>query len=85
MDVIVIPNLTFPSYLPDVTNNPLHGFEAAKNPNLPDPNGDSNSLFTTNRTATFMGPSLNLLSVNNVVAGATYQVSAYVLLDTGEG
>ena len=29
-------NLTFPSYLPDVTNNPLHGFEAAKNPNLPD-------------------------------------------------
>ena len=28
-------NLTFPSYLPDVTNNPLHGFEAAKNPNLP--------------------------------------------------
>ena len=28
-------NLAFPSYLPDVTNNPLHGFEAAKNPNLP--------------------------------------------------
>ena len=28
-------NLTFPLYLPDVTNNPLHGFEAAKNPNLP--------------------------------------------------
>jgi hypothetical protein len=27
-----------------------------------------------------MGPSLNLLSVPNVVAGATYQVSAYVLL-----
>ena len=32
-------NLTFPSYLPDVTNNPLHGFEAAKNPNLPGANG----------------------------------------------
>ena len=32
-------NLTFPSYLPDVTNNPLHGFEAAKNPNLPDGDG----------------------------------------------
>ena len=32
-------NLAFPSYLPDVTNNPLHGFEAAKNPNLPDANG----------------------------------------------
>ena len=29
-------NLSFPSYLPDATNNPLHGFEAAKNPNLPD-------------------------------------------------
>ena len=28
----------------------------------------------------YMGPSLNLLSVNNIVAGATYQVSAYVLL-----
>ena len=32
-------NLTFPSYLPDVTNNPLHGFEAAKNPNLPGASG----------------------------------------------
>ena len=32
-------NLTFPSYLPDVTNNPLHGFEAAKNPNLAGANG----------------------------------------------
>ena len=32
-------NLTFPSYLPDVTNNPLHGFESSKNPNLVDPNG----------------------------------------------
>ena len=25
-------NLAFPAYLPDVTNNPLHGFEAAKIP-----------------------------------------------------
>ncbi len=32
-------NLTFPSYLPDVTNNPLHGFESSKNPNLLDSNG----------------------------------------------
>lgn len=47
---------------------------------IADPNGDTHSLLTTNRTATYMGPSLNLLSVNNVVAGATYQVSAYVLL-----
>jgi hypothetical protein len=32
-------NLTFPSYLPDVTNNPLHGFESSKNPNLSDASG----------------------------------------------
>jgi endo-1,4-beta-xylanase len=38
------------------------------------------SLLITNRTATYMGPSLELLNVNNVVAGATYQVSLYVLL-----
>jgi endo-1,4-beta-xylanase len=49
-------------------------------PPIPDPNGDAQSLLVTNRTATYMGPSLNLLSVNNVVAGATYQVTAYVLL-----
>lgn len=47
---------------------------------VPDPNNDTNGLLVTNRTASFMGPSLNLLSVNNVVAGATYQISAYVLL-----
>jgi endo-1,4-beta-xylanase len=49
-------------------------------PPIPDPNGDALSLLTTNRTAGYMGPSLNLLSVPNVAAGATYQVSAYVLL-----
>jgi endo-1,4-beta-xylanase len=49
-------------------------------PPVMDPNGDALSLLTSNRTATYMGPSLNLLSVNNVVAGATYQISAYVLL-----
>lgn len=49
-------------------------------PPVPDPNGDARSLLVTNRTAGFMGPSLNLLSVPNVVAGATYQVTAYVLL-----
>jgi hypothetical protein len=32
-------NLSFPAYLPDATNNPLHGFEAAKNPNLPNTGG----------------------------------------------
>jgi endo-1,4-beta-xylanase len=45
-----------------------------------DPSGNSHSLLTSNRTAGYMGPSLNLLSVNGVVAGATYQVTAYVLL-----
>jgi endo-1,4-beta-xylanase len=49
-------------------------------PPVLDPNGNQRTLLTTSRTATFMGPSLNLLSVPNVVAGATYQVSAYVLL-----
>ena len=49
-------------------------------PPIVDPNGDAHGLLVTNRTAGYMGPSLNLLSVNNVVAGATYQVTAYVLL-----
>jgi endo-1,4-beta-xylanase len=49
-------------------------------PPVMDPNGDTNSLLVTHRTAGYMGPGLNLLSVPNVVAGATYQVSAYVLL-----
>ena len=49
-------------------------------PPILDPNGDALSLLVTNRTATYMGPSLNLLAVNSVVAGATYQVTAYVLL-----
>jgi endo-1,4-beta-xylanase len=49
-------------------------------PPVVDPSGDARSLLTTNRTAGYMGPSLNLLSVPNVVAGATYQVTAYVLL-----
>ena len=47
---------------------------------LPDPAGDLRSLQVTNRTGGFMGPSLNLLTVPNLVAGATYQVTAYVLL-----
>lgn len=47
---------------------------------LADPNGNTTSLAVTNRTASYMGPALNLLSVNNFVAGATYQISAYVML-----
>jgi endo-1,4-beta-xylanase len=49
---------------------------------IADPNGNTHSLLASNRTAGYMGPSLNLLTVNNVVANATYQVSAYVLLAT---
>lgn len=47
---------------------------------LPDPNGNLRSLEVTNRNASYAGPGLNLLSINGVNAGATYQVTAYVLL-----
>lgn len=46
---------------------------------LADPNNDARDLLISNRTAGFMGPALNLLSLN-LKAGATYQVTAYVLL-----
>jgi endo-1,4-beta-xylanase len=52
-------------------------------PPVLDPAGDARALLTTNRTATYMGPSLNLLSINNLAAGATYQVTAYALLAAG--
>jgi endo-1,4-beta-xylanase len=51
---------------------------------LADPNSNTTSLLVTNRTATYMGPALNLLSVNNLVAGATYQVTAYVMLQSAD-
>jgi endo-1,4-beta-xylanase len=47
---------------------------------IADPAGNTHSLLTSDRTATYMGPSLNLLGVSGIVAGATYRVSAYVLL-----
>jgi endo-1,4-beta-xylanase len=47
---------------------------------LADPAGNQRSLLTTNRTAGYMGPALNLLGLSNLKAGATYQVSAYVML-----
>jgi endo-1,4-beta-xylanase len=47
---------------------------------LADPNSNTTSLLVSNRTAGYMGPALNLLGVNNVVAGATYQITAYVML-----
>lgn len=49
-------------------------------PPVTDPNGDPLALLVTNRTAGFMGPSLNLLNVNGVSAGTMYRVTAYVLL-----
>lgn len=57
---------------------------ASAAPPVTDPNGDADSLLVSNRTAGYMGPSLNLLGVNGVVAGATYQVTAYVLLATAD-
>jgi endo-1,4-beta-xylanase len=49
-------------------------------PSPVDPVGDAHALLTTNRTATYEGPSLNLLGVSGVTAGATYEVTAYVML-----
>lgn len=49
-------------------------------PPVADPIGDQYSLLTSGRSAGYMGPSLDLLTVNGVQAGATYQVTAYVLL-----
>ena len=51
---------------------------------IADPNGDTRGLLVSNRTQASEGPSLNLLTVPNVVAGATYQVSAYVLLASAD-
>ena len=49
-------------------------------PPILDPNGDVLGLLASNRTSASTGASLNLLNVPGIVAGATYQVSAYVLL-----
>jgi len=58
-------------------------------PSLQDPSGDSHALLVTNRTASFMGPSIDLVNDPNLkgkfLAGATYQVSAYVLLTAPDG
>jgi len=47
---------------------------------IPDPLSDARSLLVSNRTGGYMGPALNLLSVNGITAGATYQITAYVML-----
>jgi endo-1,4-beta-xylanase len=49
-------------------------------PPVADPSSDARSLLVTNRTGGYMGPALNLLSVNGITAGATYQITAYVML-----
>jgi endo-1,4-beta-xylanase len=53
-------------------------------PSPVDPMGDAHALLTTGRTATYEGPSLNLLGVSGVVAGATYEVTAYVMLQSAD-
>jgi endo-1,4-beta-xylanase len=53
-------------------------------PSPVDPMGDAHALLTTGRTATYEGPSLNLLGVSDVVAGATYEVTAYVMLQSAD-
>lgn len=53
-------------------------------PPVQDPNHNANALLTTNRTQSYMGPAIQLKGLNGLVAGATYQVSAYVLLDTSD-
>lgn len=45
-----------------------------------DPLGDARSLSVTGRSASYMGPGINLLGVSGITAGATYQVTAYVML-----
>jgi endo-1,4-beta-xylanase len=52
-------------------------------PAVQDPAGNTNALLTTNRTAGYMGPALDLLGLN-LSAGATYQVTAYVLLSAAD-
>src|SRR6185312_5678559 len=47
---------------------------------VPEPTGDADALLTTNRMQTWQGPSVDLVGVSGLVAGATYQVTAYVLL-----
>lgn len=49
-----------------------------------DPNGNKQSILVSNRTAGYMGPALNLLNVKNLVAGATYQITAFVMLASND-
>lgn len=49
-------------------------------PPILDPSGDTRALAVTDRTAGYMGPALNLLTVSGIVPGAIYQISAWVLL-----
>lgn len=53
-------------------------------PSPQDPMGDAHALLTTGRTATYEGPSVNLLGVSGMQAGATYQISAYVMLQNAD-
>jgi endo-1,4-beta-xylanase len=49
-------------------------------PPVPSSMGSLHSLLASGRTAGYMGPSINLLGISGIVAGATYSISANVLL-----
>jgi endo-1,4-beta-xylanase len=53
-------------------------------PPVLDPNSDARALLVSNRTATYMGPAIDLLGTGALKAGATYQVTAYVLLASAD-
>jgi endo-1,4-beta-xylanase len=53
-------------------------------PSPQNPMGDAHALLTTGRSATYEGPSLNLLGVSGLTAGATYEISAYVMLQNAD-
>jgi len=89
-DVVIIETAPPPGGTPVATytwsDGGLDGWTPFGSPTLTnsappvlDSAGDTHALLTSNRTATYMGPSLNLLSLN-LAAGATYQVTGYVLL-----
>ncbi|HVX56259.1 MAG TPA: carbohydrate binding domain-containing protein, partial [Candidatus Saccharimonadales bacterium] len=58
------------------------GSPTLTNTAIPVPNefGDSHALLVSNRTGSYMGPAVDLTQIANIRAGATYQVTAYVLL-----
>ena len=94
-DVVITETAPPPGGTPVATYNfadgGVDGWTPFGNPTLSnampspvDPIGNAHALLTTGRTATYEGPSLNLLGVSGVVAGATYEITAYVMLQTAD-